>query len=249
MLKSIAVIAAGVAGSLYVSGAFDPYPRTVEGDPQAVMASLADLDIREQPGAPGSTAASAGGVKPVFRMVRSANRIDWIVLSGSEIATTMTATFEPVGEGRTRIAAWVERGDAPDERTSPAFRSEGLTFALFQSALNAEINEISAGGWRPECDAIRDELMLDLAPEAAAMEKAGSVTDGIVAVGGAAVRLAGVRRELVARGCNPNAPDPAAGPDGFVRVRDTMGGRGGSGGGFSSDEEVDRAGEGRVVDQ
>jgi len=241
MLKSVGLVAAGVVGSLYASGAFDTYPRTVDGSPEAVMAELADLDIREQPGAPGSTAESAGGIKPVFRVIRGRNRIDWVVLSGAEVATTMTATFEPVGDGtETRIAAFVTRGDAPDERTSPAFRSEGLTLGLFEAALDSEIAEMLApGDWGPECDAIQEELMLELEPHGEAMATADSVTEGIVAVGGAAAGLAQVRRELIARGCNPDAPNPRAGPDGFAPVSDEMGRGGGGSADYGSPADED----------
>lgn len=222
MLKSGGMILLGAVGSAYLAGAFDTYPRTVDGTPQAVMASVVDLDIREQPGAPGSTAESAGGVKPTFRTVRGTDKIEWIAMSGGETAMTLTASFEPVGADRTKIRAWVTRGDAPDERVSPAFRSSGLTLGLFHAALDSEIAEMTAPVWGPHCDDKRDELMAGLAGEGLAMAEADDITESVVAVGGAAAGLARVRRELIAAGCNPDAPNPRAGPDGFVPVHSEM---------------------------
>lgn len=52
-------------------------------------------------------------------------------MSGNEVAMTLTAHLEPVDGGkRTLVTASVERGDAPDDFVSPAFRSEGITMAL-----------------------------------------------------------------------------------------------------------------------
>jgi len=225
MLKGLLIASPVVGTALYLTGTFDTsgYPRTVEAPPGKVMAALADLDIREQPGSPGSTAV--GGTTPRFRLVRGDGRLDWVVMSGSQVATTMTATFEPDGEGRTRISAWVERGDAPEAQTSPAFRSEGLTLALFSAALDTEIDEMTAIGWGPECDGIRDELLgpTALASEGMAMEAADTLPERMVAVGGAAAGIARIHRQLLERGCNPDAPNPAAGADGFVPVHSTMG--------------------------
>lgn len=162
MLVKIGMLATGstAAVALYFGGAFDTYPRVVAGSPAAVMSSLADLDIRELPGNPGGTAEAAGGVRPRFQLDRSPGQLEWTVYSGSEVATRMIAKFEPVKDGRqTRIVATVERGDAPDEQISPAFRSRSMTLALFETAINAEIDEMTTPGWGEHCDALRDELM------------------------------------------------------------------------------------------
>ena len=145
-LKIFGLVAPVVLGGLYMAGAFGgDYARDVERPPAAVMAALADLDIRRQPGNPGSDAARAGGVTPVFRTERTAGSISWTVMSGDQVATRMTAFLEPLDSGRgTRITAAVERGDAPDQRVSPAFQSEGLTLALFTSAIDDEIEEMTA---------------------------------------------------------------------------------------------------------
>lgn len=145
MFKGLAALLAVVFAGGYFAGAFGPgaYSRTVSRPPAQVMAALEDLDITAQPGAPGSTAAAAGGTKPLFRVSRTANQMTWWVMSGDKVATAMTATFEPVDGGKgTLIRTAVERGDAPDDFVSPAFRSEGLTMALFAMALEGEVNKL-----------------------------------------------------------------------------------------------------------
>jgi hypothetical protein len=170
---------------------FDAYPRVVDGSPTTVMASLADLDVRELPGEPGRTAEAAGGIKPRFQLGRSPNQLRWTVYSGVEVATRMIATFEPVDGGRrTRIVAAVERGDAPDSRISPAFRSTGITLGLFHAALDTEIAEMTASGWGEHCDALHDKLL---------------PVDGMPVMGGALGAIAKLRMaqtELQAAGCN-----------------------------------------------
>jgi hypothetical protein len=215
MIKEAGGVLALLVGGLYAFGGFDAYPRTVDGSPQDVMAELADLDIREMPGEPGSTAEAAGGVTPRIQLRRAPGRLEWVVLSGSQVATTMIARFEPVdGGARTRIVAEVLRGDAPEAFTSPAFRSEGVTLGLFQGALDAEIDEMVSPGWGPECDAISEELL--------ARSQAAPIAEGNPF--GAIARVGGMHAELVARGCNP---DKAPGAGEFRPVSDSMNGGGG----------------------
>lgn len=226
MIKALGGVSALLVGGLYALGAFDAYPRTVDGSPQEVMAELADLDIRELPGEPGSTAEAAGGVLPRIQLRRAPDRLEWVVLSGSQVATTMIARFEAVdGGARTRISAWVERGNAPDTFTSPAFRSEGMTLGLFQGALDAELDEMVAPGWGPECDALNERIML------------GSDADPVGRDNplGAIARVRGMHAELVARGCNP---DKAPGAGEFRPVSNRMG-SGDDGGGFEDNPARD----------
>lgn len=229
-LKSFALLGAATVGGAWAFGAFDEYPRTVEGSPETIMAELADLDIRELPGSPGTDAAAAGGVKPRFQLERGENRMDWFVMSGSQVATRMTAFLEPVDGGtNTRITYEIERGDSPDEMTSPAFRSESMTGSLFQLALNTEIDEINAPGWGPECDAIAQNIMGGVVgigdPEAMAnWEEKGDPADRIKQVGKVALKLGNARKEMLAAGCNPDIKDAQGrGPDGFKRVTNTVG--------------------------
>ena len=93
-------------------------------------------DIRRQHGAPGTDPAASGGVRPVFRHEQTADGVVFTIYSGDKVATRMIAHLEPLDGGRrTRIWAEVERGDAPDEQVSPAFRSTGVTLGLFSAAL------------------------------------------------------------------------------------------------------------------
>lgn len=199
------------ATGLYFGGVFETYPRVVDGSPAAVMASLADLDLREIPGGPGSTAEAAGGIKPRFQLGRAPNKLEWTVYSGTQVATRMTATFEPVDGGRrTRIVASVERGDAPDNRISPAFRSTGTTLGLFQTALDTEITEMTAPGWGEHCDELHDKLF----PQG----DAGPVTTGAL---DAIARLQSAQAELKAAGCNIDKMPGAN--SGFRQTTSSMG--------------------------
>lgn len=66
-------------------------------------------------------------------------------MSAGKLAVRLTATFAPLDDGRrTRVTAMVERGDAPDDFVSPAFRSKGLAMALFSGVLESELNELTA---------------------------------------------------------------------------------------------------------
>ena len=146
LLRSLGLFVPLAAGGLWFGGAFDAgYVREVDKSPAEVIAALEDLDIREQPGSPGTDASRSGGVMPEFRTEKSGDAISFVVMSGDQVATRMTAHVEPIdGGARTRVTATVERGDAPDERTSPAFRNRGLTMGLFMSAIQDELNELES---------------------------------------------------------------------------------------------------------
>lgn len=77
MFKSVAVLAALIFAAGYFLGAFgpQPYARTVSRPPAQVMAALEQLDLAAQPGAPGSTAEAAGGVKPLFRLEKGTDKL------------------------------------------------------------------------------------------------------------------------------------------------------------------------------
>ena len=165
-LKIFGGLAPLVLGGLYVGGALGGGGgvHVVDRPPAAVMAALADLDIRRQPGNPGTDPSRSGGVTPVFRTERTPNSITWTVISRDQVAMRMTAVLEPIEDGRsTRISTSVERGDAPDEIVSPAFRSAGLTFALFDSAVTDELNELTAPppASAADCDALREQITMD----------------------------------------------------------------------------------------
>lgn len=227
MFRSTALL---LIASLGLVACGDLFPKEVEGSPAKVMNEFADLDIRELPGSPGTTAEAAGGVTPIFTTRRHGNRIEWVVTSGSQVAMTMIATFDPVDGGkRTLVTPSIERGPAPDEFVSPAFRDRGVTMGLFQSALQAELDEMNAPGWDPHCDELRDQLF--------ATADGGLPND--VGLGPQAIaKLHKINRELLAAGCNPDKA-PGAG-EGFRRVESQMDdvpfGEGGSDGWATSED-------------
>lgn len=144
MLRTIAIAAPVLLGGWYMMGG-SGYSRVVDRTPEQVAAALDDLDIREQPGSPGTDPSRSGGVMPLFRHARTPDGIVWTVMSGNQVAVTMTAHLTPIDGGkRTRVTASVARGDAPDDFTSPAFRSTGITMGLFGMALESELDELTA---------------------------------------------------------------------------------------------------------
>jgi hypothetical protein len=208
MLKSVLALAAIVGAGGYFTGAFGGggYTRTVDRPQAEVMAALESLDVTAQPGAPGSTADAAGGVQPLFRLEKAADRMTWYVMSGDKVATAMTATFAPADGGKaTRVVASVQRGDAPDDFVSPAFRSSGLTMRLFGMALEGELNELTAPppADPARCDEIRNDMMLGN------MAAVGGRPDNLQqAVGGTAkavMRIAATAQQLRAAGCDTDS--------------------------------------------
>lgn len=143
-LKSFAMVPLMIGG-FYVAGVFGGggYARDVARPPAEVMAALADLDITAQPGSPGTDPSRSGGVQPEFLLERGSDRMIWTVMSGDKVAIRMTAVVKGSKDG-SRVTAFVERGDAPDELVSPAFRSTGITMGLFGSALDDELGDLTA---------------------------------------------------------------------------------------------------------
>ena len=218
MFKSGLIIGTIGAAGLYFTGALAPdYSRVVQGSPTQVMAALEDLDITRQPGAPGTDPSRSGGVKPMFRLAKGANAMTWYVMSGDQVATRMTATLEPVNGGtETRVRTVVERGDAPDDRVSPAFRSPAITLGLFNMAVEGELDRLTNPVTRSqdECRAMAEELLMANAPrgtEPTNLTQAAGQSATIV------MRLAAVEKELQRRGCDTNAP-----PGEFRPVRSEM---------------------------
>jgi hypothetical protein len=145
-IKTFAIALPVLLGGMYVSGALGGggWSRDVARPQAAVMTALEDLDIRDQPGSPGTDPAQSGGITPVFKLERTDTSMRWKVMSGDKIAVTMIADFKPSADGTaTHVTAHVERGDAPDDFVSPAFRSKGVTLGLFAMALEGELNELT----------------------------------------------------------------------------------------------------------
>jgi hypothetical protein len=217
--KSLALLAPFIVGALYYSGAMLDYSRTVDRPPAEVMRALADLDIREQPGTPGTDPAASGGVAPRFVTERGEGRISFVVMSGDQVATRMTAWLEPLDDGRrTRVTTDVARGDAPDARVSPAFRSSHITRALFISAVDDEIEEMLAPPRRSAeyCEA----LMARLGTENLALgfnPRPDGAGEAITNVGRMAIRIRQMELVMRRNGC------PTSGNREFRPISSRMG--------------------------
>lgn len=161
-MKSFGLMAPVAIGGLYVTGAFGGgYEREVGRTPAEVMAAVGDLDLTEQPGSPGTDPSRSGGVLPTFVLERGTDTMTWKVMSGTLVATSMTARFEPLDNGaRTRVTTSVTRGNAPEDLVSPAFRSTSVTKGLFIMALEDELDALTlpAGGSPEKCRELMEQM-------------------------------------------------------------------------------------------
>lgn len=108
-------------------------------------------------------------------------------MSRNQVATRLTAKVSRRWLGGSTISAEVQRGDAPDEYTSPAFRSHTITLMLFRNALKEELSLIGSVGWGPECNQLRDDMQAVEPP----------MTNP--------VQMIMFDRKLRSKGCDPNA--------------------------------------------
>lgn len=193
-------------GAAYVSGVFGggAYSRVVAKPQAEVMAGLADLDITSAPGEPGTDPSRAGGIRPVIHLTQAADRMTWTVMSGQQIATQMTAILEPLDGGRTKVSAVVERGDAPDDFTSPAFRSEALTMALFAMVLEDELNALTLPKHTnaATCDRMRQELIESGALASPGMNRGENLSTAIAGGAKVIMKLQAAGAELRRQGCD-----------------------------------------------
>jgi hypothetical protein len=229
-LKLFGLLAPVALGGLWFSGALGggAYSRDVDRSPAQVMAALGDLDIREQPGEPGTDPSRAGGVAPLFRTERGPDKIVFVVMSGNQVATRMTAHLEPLDGGRrTRVTAEVERGDAPDDFVSPAFRSEGVTLGLFSLALEGELDALVAPPQRSraDCIAMEERMLAGAAPTS----EPQNLKQAVGSTAGTAMRLGAIQAELRRQGCPEGGPGgPEAGNRSFMPPTQQMTGDGGA---------------------
>ena len=138
--------AAVLLGGLYVTGALGAggWSRDVERSPAEVMHALEDLDIRDQPGLPVIDASRSSGGASILKVERTGNSMRWVMMNGNKVTLTMIADLEPIDGGkRTHVTAHVERGDAPDDVVSPAFRSRDSALGLFSTALEGQLNDLT----------------------------------------------------------------------------------------------------------
>jgi len=209
IVRSISFISVVALGGLYATGLLGggSYSRDVGRAPADVKKALEDLDITEQPGSPGTDPAAAGGVKPVFKLSETPDSLIWTVWSRDKIATQMIAHLEPIDDGKgTRVTTSVKRGDAPDDFVSPAFRSKGLTMALFGGALESELNELTvapAGTWNEDCDRIvaKFEQSNWDSPD---LQQRDGLKDAMGDTITIAMKMQGVDMQLRNAGCNPD---------------------------------------------
>ena len=227
MLREVCgVSAVGLLGWLLI-GADSGYSRIVDRPPTEVAAAIADLDIRDAPGSPGTDPLASGGELPTFSVEAAADRVSYVVMAQGRVAIRMTAWLEPVDGGRrTKVTASVERGPAPDDYVSPAFRSTGITLGLFSAMLEDEIDDLvfRIGPWGPHCDAVMARFeMRNLAN--GGMHQPTSLTEAVAGTAKAVMSISALDKELKSIGCPPNANgDAPRGEDGFTTVRNEMGG-------------------------
>ena len=179
------------------------YSRTVDRSPNTVAVALADLDITEQPGSPGTDPDRSGGNRPLITHRRTAEGVVWKVMSGNQVAITMTAYLTPIDGGkRTEVTTSVERGNAPDDFVSPAFRSTGLALGLFSMAVEDELDELV----EPEqadyegCEDLRARLEGGSLGSADQFEKSG-LGDAVADVSKTAIKMHAMDAEMRRLGC------------------------------------------------
>jgi hypothetical protein len=179
----------------------------VDRPPAEVAAALDDLDIADQPGSPGTDPTRSGGVQPIFAHARTADGVTWTVMSGKDVAITMTAHLAPVDDGkRTKVTVSVARGNAPDDFVSPAFRSTGTATGLFAMAVDAELDELTAP---PPADPATCAALFERFQEGALasedLQQRDSLKDAIGDVAAAGTRIAAYDAEARRIGCPTGA--------------------------------------------
>lgn len=145
-LKVFGAAAPVALGALYFMGALTgpAYSQDIDQPPERVAEALADIDLAVLPTGDGEAYSSV----PPVTMKRTADGLSWTVMSGEEVAMTMTASLTPLdGGSRTRVTGTVEKGSLSDPNSvSPAFRTPGMMEKLFSMALGAELAEFTAAG-------------------------------------------------------------------------------------------------------
>jgi len=230
--KAFSVLLPVAFGGVYFAGGFEsPFSRDVARPQAEVMSALADLDIRKQPGAPGTDASLSGGVPSLFKLERGSNSMTWLVMSGDQVAMRMIASFEPINDGKgTRVVTSVGRGDAPDDIVSPAFRSEAVTLGLFSVAVDDELTRLTRKHAPSTVDCVRlyNTLIKSHAP-ASASSRPTELKQAVAGVAKTTLMLTAVDGELRRNGCDNHfnsgrsglvEPDAAtaeylANPDGY----------------------------------
>lgn len=229
MLRALFVLFVAGLGAWVTGVLGGGYSRTVDRPPSAVAAALTDLDIREQPGSPGTDASASGGMLPTFTVQSTPDSVTWLVMAGDKVATRMIAHLTPVDGGqRTKVVAEVVRGNAPDDHVSPAFRSTGVTMGLFALALEDELDELvfKIAAWGPHCDAVMEKFHLSNVGNFAAREPQ-SLGQAFAQTSKTAMSLAAMDKELKIAGCPQNSNGVENGDRGWATARDELSESGG----------------------
>ena len=203
----VAVVIVGLgAWATGLVGGNGGYSRVVDRPPAEVAQALADLDIRKAPGSPGTDPMASGGELPTFSVEQAADHVSYIVMAHGQVAMTMTAWLKPVDGGkRTKVTATVQRGPAPDDYVSPAFRSTGITMGLFAEELEGELDQLvfPTHEWDAQCDKIMADF--EAANEANGMDRpGGTLTQAFGQTAKLSMHLGQLDKELKAAGCPSN---------------------------------------------
>jgi len=197
---AVVIVALGAWATGVLGGG---YSRTVDKPPAEVAAAIADLDIRNAPGSPGTDPLASGGQVPTFRVEAAPDHVSYVVMAHGQVAMTMTAWLKSVDGGkRTKVTASVQRGPAPDDYVSPAFRSNGITMGLFAAELEGEIDKLvfPPGQWTAQCDAI--VARFEGGNEAQGFDRSpGSLTQAIGNTAKMSMRLGQFDKELKTAHC------------------------------------------------
>lgn len=164
----------------------------------------------------------------------------WNVMSGTQVATSMTAKFEPLDGGtKTRVTTSVTRGGAADDLVSPAFRSTGITGGLFAAALEDELNELTLppGGWPDKCQELLEQMQAEGIGRMLAGPERGKEA-GLSAGARTIMQVHGQSMQLRVAGCDP---DKMGGVGEFREVTNRMGSSASSDG-YSSRRDEDLGG-------
>lgn len=201
------------------------YSRTVDRPPAEVAAAIADLDIREAPGSPGTDPMASGGTLPTFTVESAPDHISYVVMAHGQVAVRMTAWLKPLDGGRrTKVTTSVERGPAPDDYVSPAFRSTGITLGLFSTLLEDQLDDLvfKVGPWGPHCEAVMARFEARNMANTDQHSPSG-LTAAFAGTAKAAMSISMLDKELKAAGCPPNAnADAPRDKDGFTTVRSEL---------------------------
>lgn len=185
------------------------YSRTVGRQPADVANAVANLDIRTAPGAPGSTAVQGTGEVPTFTVERKGDRVIHVVHARDQVAMRLITRLVPTDDGKsTKVTAWVERGDAPDDYVSPAFRSKGTTMGLFSLVLDDKLNKLVDGPlvWDPKCDAIIARFENRNGGFPSPQAEPNTLGGAMARTARDGMAIAGLSQELRAAGCPDSAP-------------------------------------------